>query len=233
MNNFKDLEKNLGTKFKNKKLLIQALTHRSFLNEANQPDIESNERLEFLGDTILSFIISEWLFKQFPDYLEGDLTNIRSNLVRTASLAKIAQRLKIGNYLLLSKGEKESGGQKNPTLLANALEAVIGAIFLDQDLKTVKKFIRNNFSSALESLVRLGGLKDSKSLLQEKIQSETNFSPVYKTIKEEGPDHNKTFTVGVFLSNKLLATGMGKSKQQAEEEAAKIALKIYVYEKTT
>lgn len=227
MNNFKDLEKNLGTKFKNKKLLIQALTHRSFLNEANQPDIESNERLEFLGDTILSFIISEWLFKQFPDYLEGDLTNIRSNLVRTASLTKIAQRLKIGNYLLLSKGEKESGGQKNPTLLANALEAVIGAIFLDQDLKTVKKFIRNNFSSALESLIRLGGLKDSKSLLQEKIQSETNFSPVYKTIKEEGPDHNKTFTVGVFLNNKLLATGKGKSKQQAEEEAAKIALKIY------
>lgn len=227
MNNFKDLEKNLGTKFKNKKLLIQALTHRSFLNEANQPDIESNERLEFLGDTILSFIISEWLFKQFPDYLEGDLTNIRSNLVRTASLTKIAQRLKIGNYLLLSKGEKESGGQKNPTLLANALEAVIGAIFLDQDLKTVKKFIRNNFSSALESLIRLGGLKDSKSLLQEKIQSETNFSPVYKTIKEEGPDHNKTFTVGVFLNNKLLATGVGKNKQQAEEEAAKIALKIY------
>lgn len=227
MNNFKDLEKNLGTKFKNKKLLIQALTHRSFLNEANQPDIESNERLEFLGDTILSFIISEWLFKQFPDYLEGDLTNIRSNLVRTASLTKIAQRLKIGNYLLLSKGEKESGGQKNPTLLANALEAVIGAIFLDQDLKTVKKFIRNNFSSALESLIRLGGLKDSKSLLQEKIQSETNFSPVYKTIKEEGPDHNKTFTVGVFLGNKLLATGVGKNKQQAEEEAAKIALKIY------
>lgn len=227
MNNFKDLEKNLGTKFKNKKLLIQALTHRSFLNEANQPDIESNERLEFLGDTILSFIISEWLFKQFPDYLEGDLTNIRSNLVRTASLTKIAQRLKIGNYLLLSKGGKESGGQKNPTLLANALEAVIGAIFLDQDLKTVKKFIRNNFSSALESLIRLGGLKDSKSLLQEKIQSETNFSPVYKTIKEEGPDHNKTFTVGVFLNNKLLATGVGKSKQQAEEEAAKIALKIY------
>lgn len=227
MNNFKDLEKNLGTKFKNKKLLIQALTHRSFLNEANQPDIESNERLEFLGDTILSFIISEWLFKQFPDYLEGDLTNIRSNLVRTASLTKIAQRLKIGNYLLLSKGEKESSGQKNPTLLANALEAVIGAIFLDQDLKTVKKFIRNNFSSALESLIRLGGLKDSKSLLQEKIQSETNFSPVYKTIKEEGPDHNKTFTVGVFLNNKLLAAGVGKSKQQAEEEAAKIALKIY------
>lgn len=225
MNDSKDLEKNLGTKFKNKKLLIQALTHRSFLNEANQPDIESNERLEFLGDTILSFIISEWLFKQFPDYLEGDLTNIRSNLVRTTSLAKIAQRLKIGNYLLLSKGEKESGGQKNPTLLANTLEAVIGAIFLDQDLKTVKKFIRSNFFSALESLVRLGGLKDSKSLLQEKIQSETNFSPVYKTIKEEGPDHNKTFTVGVFLGNKLLATGVGKSKQQAEEEAAKIALR--------
>jgi len=225
IDNFKDLEKNLGVNFKNKKLLIQALTHRSFLNETNQPDIESNERLEFLGDTILSFVISEWIFEKFPDYFEGNLTNIRSNLVRTASLATISQRLGTGSYLLLSKGERESGGVKNPSLLANALEAVIGAIFLDQGLKAVKKFIRDNFSLTLDTLIRSGGFKDSKSLLQEKIQAETNSSPVYKTLSEKGPDHNKTFTVGVFLDDKLLAAGTGKSKQQAEEEAAQIALR--------
>jgi len=225
MNNLETLEKNLGVNFKNKKLLIQALTHRSFLNETNQPDIESNERLEFLGDTILSFVISDWLFEKFPDYFEGNLTNIRSNLVRTAALATISQQLRIGDHLLLSKGERESGGVKNPSLLANALEAVIGAIFLDQGLKTVKKFIRDNFSLTLDALIRSGGFKDSKSLLQEKIQAETNSSPVYKTLSEKGPDHNKTFTIGVFLNDKLLATGTGKSKQQAEEEAAQIALR--------
>lgn len=225
MNNFETLEKNLGVNFKNKKLLIQALTHRSFLNETNQPDIESNERLEFLGDTILSFVISEWIFEKFPDYFEGNLTNIRSNLVRTASLATISQRLRIGNHLLLSKGERESGGVKNPSLLANALEAIIGAIFLDQGLKAVKKFIRDNFSLTLDTLIRSGDFKDSKSLLQEKIQAKTNSSPVYKTLSEKGPDHNKTFAVGVFLDDKLLATGTGKSKQQAEEEAAQIALR--------
>lgn len=228
-NKFEELEKNLGVNFKNKKLLTQALTHRSFLNEANQPDIESNERLEFLGDTILSFVISEWLFEKFPDYFEGNLTNIRSNLVRTDSLAAISRRLEVGNHLLLSRGERESGGVKNPTLLANALEAIIGAMFLDQDLKTVKKFIRDNFSPVLEALIHSGGFKDSKSLLQEKIQAVTNFSPVYKTLSEKGPDHDKTFTIGVFLADKLLATGVGKSKQQAEEKAAKIALN----EKTT
>jgi ribonuclease-3 len=196
------------------------------LNEA-QTDIESNERLEFLGDTILSFVISEWLFERFPDYPEGNLTNIRSNLVRTASLAAISRRLGIGNHLLLSKGERESGGVRNPTLLANALEAIIGAISLDQDLKTVKKFIRDKFLPTLDTLIRSGNFKDSKSLLQEKIQAETNSSPVYKTLAEEGPDHRKTFTVGVFLDEKLLATGVGKSKQQAEEGAAQIALNAY------
>lgn len=218
------LEKNLGVKFKNQKLLKQALTHRSFLNEASQSGGKSNERLEFLGDAILSFLISGWLFKQFPDYPEGNLTNIRANLVKTTSLAKLSQKIKIGDFLLMSRGEKESGGANNVSLLANALEAMIGAIYLDQNLKTVEKFIRQHFSPILTALLKTGSFKDSKSLLQEKTQAENSQSPVYKTLKEEGPDHDKIFTVGVFLDNQLLATGVGKSKQQAEEEAAKMAL---------
>jgi len=221
---FNQLEKKLGVKFKNQKFLQQALTHRSFLNESGQPGTESNERLEFLGDAILSFLVSGWLFNLLPDYPEGNLTNIRSNLVRTDSLAKISQKLKIGDSLLMSKGERESGGANSVSLLANALEAMIGAIYKDQDLKTVEKFIRHHFSPILKELLQTGSFKDAKSLLQEKTQAETTQSPVYKTLKEEGPDHDKTFTIGVFSSNKLLATGVGKSKQQAEEKAAKIAL---------
>jgi ribonuclease-3 len=129
----------LGLKFNNLNLLKEALTHRSYLNEVKEK-ISSNERLEFLGDAVLSFIISSWLFKKFPEYPEGKLTNLRSNLVKTSSLAKIAQKLKIGDYLLLSKGEKESQGQKNPTLLANTMEAIIGAIFLDQGNRNSQKF---------------------------------------------------------------------------------------------
>ncbi|MGB9706997.1 MAG: ribonuclease III [Microgenomates group bacterium] len=224
MNKIKDLEKKLGIKFQNQKLLLEALTHRSYLNETKQKGLCSNERLEFLGDSILSFMISEWLFKKFPQYPEGTLTNLRSNLVKTESLAKIAKKFYLGNYLFLSKGEKEEGGQNNPTLLANALEAVLGAIFLDQGINAAKKFVQANFKNLLENLISKGEFKDFKSLLQEKTQAENKLSPVYKTLRETGPDHAKTFTVGVYLGKKLLATGQGKSKQSAEKQAAKYAL---------
>ena len=220
----RNLEKKLGVKFKNPKLLLEALTHRSYLNETSKKGLSSNERLEFLGDSVLSFIISHWLFRLFPDYSEGTLTNLRSNLVKTESLAKIARKLSLGNFLLLSKGEKESGGQDNPVLLANCLEAVIGAIFLDQGIDSVKNFIQRNFKNSLETLLLKGEFKDFKSLLQEKTQKINKISPVYKTIKEIGPDHAKIFTVGVFLGKKLLAKGKGKSKQLAEEQAAEYAL---------
>lgn len=225
MKTYKDLEKKLKITFKNPNLLEEALTHRSYLNEIKKKGLCSNERLEFLGDSILSFIVSEWLFHDFPNYPEGTLTNIRSNLVKTESLGKIAKKFSLGDFLLLSRGEEEEGGRNNRVLLANALEAVIGAIFLDQGINKVKQFIRMNFKSLLENFILKGEFKDFKSLLQEKTQAKNKISPSYKTLKETGPDHAKIFTVGVFLEKKLLAIGQGKSKQAAEEEAAKKALR--------
>lgn len=223
--NIHDLEKKFKIEFKNSDLLIQALIHRSYLNEAKDKKLSSNERFEFLGDTILNFVVSEWLFEEFPSSPEGNLTNLRSNLVKTETLAKISKKFTLGNYLFLSKGEKESGGQKNQLILANSLEAFIGALYLDQGLEIVKKLIKTNFRLLLKKLVQSGFLKDYKSVFQEKIQAKVKLSPIYKTLKEEGPDHSKIFTVGVFSQNKLVATGQGKTKQTAEEEAAKAALK--------
>lgn len=222
--NFVDLEKKIGFQFKDPALLKQALTHRSYLNEFKNQKIESNERLEFLGDVVLSFVISSWLFNEFPDFHEGKLTSLRSNLVNTGALAKIAQQLEIGDYLLLSRGEKEAQGQTNPTLLANALEALLGAIFLDQGLETAKNFIKEHFQGLLREIIRSGRLKDYKSLLQEKAQAKTGQSPVYKIIKEDGPEHNKVFTVDVLIEGQILAQGVGLSKQKAEQKAAQKAL---------
>lgn len=226
--NFDQLEKNLGVVFVNKELLNQALVHRSYLNEKMGKNLGSNERLEFLGDAVLSYVISKWLYQSYPDYPEGNLTDLRSNLVRTNSLAKLSEVAGVGECLLLSRGEKDSGGQTNTTLLANAFEAIIGALELDQGLQTVERFVKSQFSDQVLELVKLGELKDYKSLLQEKLQAQMKESPVYKTLKEEGPDHAKTFTIGVFDRDRLLAQGMGKSKQQAEQEAAQNA-----YEKIT
>jgi ribonuclease III len=224
--NYQKIQKKLGVTFNDQQLLILSLTHRSFLNEHKQARTESNERLEFLGDSILSFCISEKLYLKFPDYPEGILTNLRSNLVKTVSLATLAEQLKLGEYLRISHGEEESGGWKNPSILADTFEAVTGAIFLDQGLDTVKQFIDRNFEEMLDKLIASGSFKDPKSLLQEKIQAiDNNPPPIYKTLKEEGPDHQKIFTVGVFMSDKLLGTANGKSKREAEEKAAEASLK--------
>lgn len=225
MKNLKALEKKLEIKFKNREFLTRALVHRSYLNETSDSKLRSNERLEFLGDAILSFVISEWLFEIFPHYPEGQLTNFRSNLVRTSSLALISQQLEIGNHLLMSRGEKESGGAKNNSLLANSLEAVIGAIYLDQGIATTRKFIKKNFTFLVKKINQRRTLKDEKSILQEILQAKLGETPVYKTLKEVGPDHNKTFTAGVYIRGKILAKGQGKSKQIAEENAAQAALK--------
>jgi ribonuclease-3 len=224
MNEFKDLERKLGLKFSRREFLSTALAHRSYLNEAAQDNLNSNERLEFLGDAILSFVVSEWLYREFPHHPEGNLTDLRSNMVKSEALAKIAQRLGVGDYLFLGKGEDEAGGRKNPLLLANTLEAIIGAIFLDQGLKPTENFIHRHFNSLLTGLRKQVKLKDDKSLLQEYLQAHQGQTPVYQTLKEEGPDHDKTFTVGVFSQNQVLASAIGKSKQQAQEEAAKLAL---------
>lgn len=223
-NNIDNLQKIIGVRFKDQSLLQKALVHRSFLNEPPGKKLSSNERLEFLGDAVLSYVISKWLYQEYPDYPEGHLTNIRSNLVKTESLAEIAQNLKIGEYLLLSKGEEKSGGSKNHSLLANTFEAIIGAIALDQGVDVADRLIRVMLLTRLEKTIKSGEFKEYKSVLQEKLQAKIKQSPIYKTIKEEGPDHAKTFTIGAYAQDKLIATGTGKNKKGAEEAAAKNAL---------
>jgi ribonuclease-3 len=223
-NNLNNLEIIIGYHFKQTRLLAQALVHRSYLNESKDKNIGSNERLEFLGDTVLGFIVSEWLYEDFPNSPEGTLTNLRSALVKAESLAKIARKLELGKYLSLSRGEIDSGGQQNPSLLANCLEAIIGAIFLDRNLTSAKLFVKPQLKPLLEDLLKNGELKDGKSLLQEKLQAKYKIAPVYRTLKEEGPDHQRIFTIGVFNKNEQISSAVGKSKQEAEEAAAQTAL---------
>lgn len=218
------IEKSIGLKFKDNNLLVNALTHRSHLNESKNANLPSNERLEFLGDSILSFWVSSNIYKKFPDFPEGKLTFIRTHLVRTETLAELSKKLKVGNYLLMSRGEEMGGGKENPLLLANCFEAIIGAIFIDQGMEAVSIFLNANLGPILESVKDPNHLKDSKSVLQEKIQAKGNSSPIYKLISSVGPDHSKTFTMAVFVEDKLIAEGHGASKQEAEEEAAKKAL---------
>lgn len=213
-------------KFKNPKLLDQAFTHRSYLNEAKEK-VPSNERLEFLGDSILSFVVSDYLFKRYPDFEEGTLTNLRSLLVNTKNLSQVAEKLNFGNRLKLSKGEEESKGRSNPSLLADSFEAFIGALCLDQGFKEVSNFINKALLSKVEDLVRKKSFKDPKSLLQEEVQAKKQNSPIYKVIKETGPAHKKLFTVGVFVGDNMLGIGSGKSKQEASEIAAKQSLATF------
>lgn len=209
--------------FKDPKILEKVFTHRSYLNESNAT-IESNERLEFLGDSILSFVISSYIFNTFPDLKEGELTSLRSVLTNTQTLYKFAQDLELGKHLQLSRGEEATGGRDNKTILANTLEAVIGGLYIDQGIEVTRTFIEDVIVAHLDEVVESQGLKDAKSALQEKTQEEHKASPVYKIVKEEGPDHSKIYTAGVYLTNKLLAEGIGKSKQEAEKNAATNAL---------
>lgn len=212
--------------FKNKKLFEQAFTHRSFLNETTEK-ISSNERLEFLGDSIISFVISGYLFNRYPQSNEGILTNMRSLLVNTKSLAEVARELNLGEYLKLSKGEEDSKGRQNQSLLADSFEALVGALFLDSGIEQTKDFLIQVFSRRVQALEKERSFKDPKSLLQEFIQSRKQNSPQYKVIKELGPAHSRVFTMGVFIGNKLFAEGKGKSKQEAEESAATLALENF------
>lgn len=210
-------------KFKNKKLFAQAFIHRSYLNEVKE-SLESNERLEFLGDSILSFVVSRYLYKTYPQFNEGTLTNLRSLLVNTKSLGELAKALKFGTLLKLSKGEEESKGRENMSLLADGFEAFIGALFLDQGIDVVEVFLINNLLPKAKEYVSKKAFKDPKSLLQEYVQAKKQNSPVYKVVEEFGPAHAKIFTVGVYVEDTILGQGRGKSKQEAEEQAAKQAL---------
>ena len=209
--------------FKNRELFEQAFIHRSFLNETKKK-ISSNERLEFLGDSILSFIVSQNLYLKYPDFDEGILTNMRSLLVNTKSLAEVARDLGFGRYLRLSKGEEESKGRQNQSLLANCFEAFIGALFIDSGIIVVEKFLVEIFEPKIEALAKSNSFKDPKSLLQEYIQSRKKGSPIYKVLKEIGPAHSKTFIVVVLVKGVTIGKGEGQSKQEAEETAAEEAL---------
>lgn len=210
--------------FKNRNLLKQALTHRSWVNE-NSKNFGTNERLEFLGDAILEFVVSKEIYSKFPSEEEGYLTALRANLVNTKNLASVALKLKIGNMILLSKGEEDGGGRTNASLLADTIEAIIGAIFLDQGLESAEEFIKENILIDTDKKASLP-LKDPKSLLQEKIQAKSFPAPKYNVISEKGPDHDKEFTVEVIINGKPNAKGIGKSKSEAEQDAASNALKI-------
>lgn len=213
-------------KFKNQKLFEEAFTHRSYLNEAKEK-LNSNERLEFLGDSIVSLVVSEYLFEKYPYFNEGKLTNLRSLLVNTKNLAEVAKELRFGSLLRLSKGEEESMGRENISLLADCFEAYVGALYLDQGIEKVKAFLEITLFKTAEAFVKKDTLKDPKSLLQEYIQARKQKSPVYRVLEEEGPAHAKTFTVGVFSDTKMVGVGNGKSKQEAEEQAAIQALQFY------
>jgi len=219
------LEETLGIKFNEIGLLERALTHRSFLNEARNVELQSNERLEFLGDAVLELITSEYLFNKYTDRPEGELTSFRAAVVRTESLAETSLKLMYSDYLYLSKGEEATGGRKRPYILANTYEAVLGAIYLDQGYETAKDFVTKTLLYKLEKIVEQRLDIDNKSKLQEYAQDSVKETPRYEVIKETGPDHDKEFTVAVIIRGKELGTGVGKSKQEAEQKAAQDALK--------
>lgn len=223
---FTEFEKKTGLDFIDKELLKQAFVHRSYINENKASGLSHNERLEFLGDAVLELVITDFLYKKYTDKPEGDLTAYRSALVNADTCAGIAIGLGMGEYLLLSKGESKDIGRARQYILANALEALIGAIYIDRGLEKAKDFIEKNFTPLIDEIISAGSHVDAKSLFQEKAQEFDGVTPSYRTVKESGPDHEKKFTVGVYVGKELVATGEGESKQDAEQFAAREALKI-------
>ncbi len=223
---FKDLEKKLNIKFKNKDLLVQAFVHRSFLNENPNLELFNNERLEFLGDAILEQVVTEHLFRNYPKKPEGDLTSWRAALVNAKMLARVARNIGFNNFLLLSQGELKEKGKARQYILADTFEAFIGSLYLDQGLNSCGDFIKKHLIKELPHIIEARLFMDAKSHFQEKAQERSGITPSYKVLKEQGPDHIKHFIVGVLLGKDLIAEGEGSSKQEAEEAAAKEALKI-------
>jgi ribonuclease III len=215
----------LGVTFKNIELLTTAFTHRSYVNEHRKTAKEHNERLEFLGDAVLELVVTEYLYGNFSEP-EGVLTNWRSALVRTESISAAASRYEFEPLLRLSRGEKRGTVRARAQILANCYEAVIGAIYLDQGYEAAQKFIEDSLLTTFEGILKSGSWMDPKSHLQEMVQSQQGFTPIYKVLQEEGPDHEKTFTVGVFVDGKLLGQGVGPSKQAGQVAAAEAALTV-------
>lgn len=222
---YSKIEEKIGIKFNDQKLLIQAFTHRSFLNENREKGLEHNERLEFLGDAVMELAITDYLFKKFPERNEGELTAFRASLVNTQSISDTATSLGFNDFLRLSKGEAKDEGRARSYILANSFESVIGAVYLDQGYESASEFILNFLVPSLDKVLDEGTWIDAKSKLQEVIQEEQGATPLYKTIKEEGPDHDKDFTVSVSFNGKEMGMGTGKSKQEAEQDVARKILK--------
>ena len=223
MKNFSKLEESLGVKFNNKDLLTQAFIHRSYLNEHSEIDLDHNERLEFLGDAVLEIVVTEFLYLNYSNP-EGDLTSWRAALVNSKMLSKIATELDFNNFILLSKGEQKDVGRARQYILANAMEAYIGALYLDKGIEDCDGFIKKHILKELPAIIEGELYRDPKSLFQELAQEKVSITPTYEVLEESGPDHAKTFVVGVYLNRDLIAKGEGSSKQEAQESAAQEAL---------
>ncbi len=224
MNNLSQLEEKISVVFANKDLLLQALTHRSYLNENPAFRVGHNERLEFLGDAVLELVITEELYAKFPDKPEGDLTSFRAALVNAKMLAEVAGEIELNEFMLLSRGEAKDVGRARQYILANAMEALIGAIYLDQGYAIARDFLMRFVMPRLSEVLEKKLYKDPKSLFQEEAQERVGITPTYEVIREWGPDHDKHFVVGVYLGVDLVAEGEGASKQTGQEEAARLGL---------
>ena len=219
------LEKRLHITFTNKSLLKRALTHRSFINESSEP-VRDNERLEYLGDSVLALVVNEYLFKSFENYPEGDLAKIKSAVVSEDTLAKVAIQMNLGDYIIMGRGEELTGGRRRHSILANTLEAIIGAVYLDSGLAKSKKLVLRLLKKDIQRIDKLSYLRDPKTTLQEIIQKKYKNRPIYTIIDESGPDHNKIYTVKLTVNNQDISVGTGSSKRRAESEAAKKALEL-------
>ncbi len=217
-------EEKTGIYFANKLLLKQAFIHRSYINENPKTGFAHNERLEFLGDAVLELVVTDYLYKEYPDSPEGQLTAYRSALVNAIIISEIAAELGMNDFLLLSKGETKDTGKARQYILANTYEAYVGAIYLDQGYDRARGFIKDSLLPRVKEIVEKKLWRDPKSLVQEKAQEYESVTPSYKVLAENGPDHDKHFTVGIFFGKEQIASGKGKSKQEAEQEAARKTL---------
>lgn len=224
MKDFSPFEHAIGITFKNKAVLQQAFTHRSYINENPKSGLEHNERLEFLGDAVLELIVTDHLFRTYSNHNEGDLTAYRSALVNAVVAGDVAQELNMNEYLLLSKGEQKDTGRARQTILANAYESFIGALYLDQGYDVCEVFIKKTLLPKLDEIIKLKAWKDPKSRVQEEAQERLGLTPAYEVVGEVGPDHDKWFTIGIFFGEKKIAEGKGRSKQEAQQVAAQAAL---------
>jgi len=217
-------QEKVGVRFHDLALLDEALTHRSFVNESTSPSSTDNQRLEFLGDAILDFLVGEWLFQRYPTAREGELTSLRAYIVCTEALASIAEQIDLGSYLRLGKGEDSTGGQSRPANLCAAFEALVGAMYLDQGLSITRAWVDGHLSRRAQEIDRHRAIKDPKSLLQERTQARLHVTPSYRIIGEQGPEHAKIFTAQAVVAGDTWGEGSGTTKQAAERAAAQVAL---------